>query len=448
MSQSNFDADPDAASYYSRLGVPEDADQQTIIRAGKLAFKEYSEEKDAFIEVSDARAVLEDEDQRRNYDRFCRNLGDDVGTEIFEEWQNEGEVTSVQEKIEEVTPDLTPDATSYYRRLGLDENTSDAEIHRAGRIALHTYSEGSRRKRLETAYWTLRDATLRNCYDELCAKIGVEDGTERFESSIDPAESYDRGEIEEIVDEVLDELSTEGGLDGSVISSISVDEPEVIWSNGITAERVTVNFWNKHDHKRLYINEFHGEGDVYLDLNDGRFYSETGRELRDIFATVQADDKIYIKYQNRELQIDPVGEPEPTTETIREPETEPEPVPADPPEPETGFDNPPESKTWLQQVVSRTSARAGEISPALSTLVTFGYGLLWLAVVPITGLCTALLVFMVTFGALGAAGKTLLALFFGGAWIEAIIGWVGIIVCFVLATIGILILEQFGIDIE
>ena len=73
--------------YYEVLGVPKNADQETIKKAYRALAKKYHpdmnpDDKNAeakFKEASEAYAVLSDEDKRRQYDQFGHAAFDGAG---------------------------------------------------------------------------------------------------------------------------------------------------------------------------------------------------------------------------------------------------------------------------------------------------------------------------------------------------------------------------------
>lgn len=75
------------------------------------------------------------------------------------------------------------------------------------------------------------------------------------------------------------------------------------------------------------------------------------------------------------------------------------------------------------------------------------YLLLWLLVVPVTGLVLLFTLFAAMLGAVGTAGWFIIALLFGGSWTT--VGEIALatVISFIISVIAIGILEQFGIDL-
>jgi hypothetical protein len=81
------DPDPDAVDYYSRIGASSDADAETIRRRRKQADRRFSPmgaspdaDEKRHMQVNEASAVLEDEDERARYDDCYDALGPINGT--------------------------------------------------------------------------------------------------------------------------------------------------------------------------------------------------------------------------------------------------------------------------------------------------------------------------------------------------------------------------------
>ncbi|TQQ80456.1 J domain-containing protein [Halonotius roseus] len=90
---------PSADSYYERLGVDPDANEETIKRAGKLAKRtlhpdnnssEQATAEREFDRVTDAADALTDSESRAAYDTFIDDQGPATGTDRYEEWEAAG----------------------------------------------------------------------------------------------------------------------------------------------------------------------------------------------------------------------------------------------------------------------------------------------------------------------------------------------------------------------
>ncbi|WP_225316464.1 MULTISPECIES: DnaJ domain-containing protein [Haloferax] len=93
-----FQTDPSAENYYDRLGVPQDADTQTIRKAGKLACKRTHPDSGGrfsgckeFTRITAARDALEDDDERGHYEVFRARYGAAKGTTMYEQWVQRGQ---------------------------------------------------------------------------------------------------------------------------------------------------------------------------------------------------------------------------------------------------------------------------------------------------------------------------------------------------------------------
>lgn len=103
------------------------------------------------------------------------------------------------------------------------------------------------------------------------------------------------------------------------------------------------------------------------------------------------------------------------------------------------------------------------VSPPELTATTFGsylwsagqktyilpllYLLLWLAVVPVTGLVLVFAILAGMAGTVGTAGWFIIALLFGGAWTKVGELALATFISFIIGGFAIAILEQFGIDV-
>ena len=75
------------------------------------------------------------------------------------------------------------------------------------------------------------------------------------------------------------------------------------------------------------------------------------------------------------------------------------------------------------------------------------YLLLWLLVVPVTGLVLIFTLFAAMLGAVGTAGWFIIALLFGGSWTTVGEMALATVISFIISGVAIAILEQFGIDL-
>ncbi|ERH07451.1 MAG: DnaJ-class molecular chaperone with C-terminal Zn finger domain protein [Halonotius sp. J07HN4] len=95
----SYGGTPSAASYYERLGVDPDADDDELRRASKLAKRavhpdnnsnEQAAAEREFDRVTDAADALTDSDLRAAYDTFIDDQGPKTGTDRYEEWDTAG----------------------------------------------------------------------------------------------------------------------------------------------------------------------------------------------------------------------------------------------------------------------------------------------------------------------------------------------------------------------
>ena len=95
----SYEGTPSADSYYERLGIDRDADDEEVKRAGKLAKRavhpdnnssEQTAAEREFDRVTDAADALTDSDSRAAYDTFIDDQGPVTGTDRYEEWDAAG----------------------------------------------------------------------------------------------------------------------------------------------------------------------------------------------------------------------------------------------------------------------------------------------------------------------------------------------------------------------
>jgi curved DNA-binding protein CbpA len=95
----SYGGTPSADSYYERLGVDSDANEETVERASKLAKRsvhpdnndsERATAEREFDRVTDAADALTDSESRAAYDTFISDQGPAAGTDRYEEWDAAG----------------------------------------------------------------------------------------------------------------------------------------------------------------------------------------------------------------------------------------------------------------------------------------------------------------------------------------------------------------------
>ncbi len=269
MSSQDFSPDPFADSYYDRLDVSPDASKRTIRRAGKSASNQYHPDSDnteasneAFLRIKKARETLRDSDNRKDYVVFCEILGDDVGTEAFEKWQQK-------------------DCPSYPSQW-IDSNYDDE---------LDKDSESD-------------DESSENSSDDYNWSTGSSDNLQ-WESVADDEQDNDE-------DSETDSENTElEPLDERILENWreALDTPEIVSSNfDHEAANVYLNHWERGGKSRLYVNSFLKD-DFYIDLYRGKVWTTEG-EIPDIHIN-SSDDKsrIYINDGTRSIKVDLSGYP-------------------------------------------------------------------------------------------------------------------------------------------
>ena len=95
----SYGGTPSADSYYERLGIDRDADDEEVKRAGKLAKRavhpdnnssEQTAAEREFDRVTDAADALTESESRTAYDTFIDDQGPVTGTDRYEEWEAAG----------------------------------------------------------------------------------------------------------------------------------------------------------------------------------------------------------------------------------------------------------------------------------------------------------------------------------------------------------------------
>ncbi len=204
---------------------------------------------------------------------------------------------------------FSPEAVSFYERLDVPRDADRSTIDTAGKLAYKQYSEADREEflRLREARETLTDGDTRRAYDRCCEKLGVERGTEaynRWES---------RGARQD-VSAVIAEFETAPEPDpepepepDSLRERLRIDDPIVTWSHGKPEGAVNVAVWGDEE-TRLYINNVHESGDIYLDLDAGQFYTAQHERLSDVdYTVVEGENALTVEYETLKLRIDLAG---------------------------------------------------------------------------------------------------------------------------------------------
>jgi len=305
MGTAEYTFSPDAASFYERLDVPADADQSTIRKAGKLAYKQYSEaDRDEFLRLRRAREALTDEDTRQAYDRFCAALGADRGTEAYNKWQSRGAQQSVATFIREFEPDseADPDRPPLWERV----RVGDPVVTRS--------------------YGKPKGAVHVNFWDGEEQRLYINNVHPRGDIYLDPAGQFYTAAHERLEDIEYTVVDAEnaiiieyehvtlridlagGGRQNALREEITTDEPVIKETNFSPDDDLSVNLW---EDRRLFINGFHPTKDLYISLDNGRLYKHRSESepVSDIVYNLSSDGQelTLTDGQHREIVIDLVG---------------------------------------------------------------------------------------------------------------------------------------------
>ena len=210
--------------------------------------------------------------------------------------------------------EFSPNATSFYKRLDIEEDASPDTIEKAGKLAFKQYAEGDRQKflPLRKAREVLSDDGLREGYDTFCERLGYEVGTEAFNKWDSRGRKKNiHAFIEEYAQSKTqnnEEVTETASSEQNIWSQIEIDNPVIKWADGKPSGAIYVNLWTKSG-KRLYINNLHPEGDIYLDLETGSFYTGDFDTVSDIeYNLRKSTGPLYIRYNDIQLNINLTGD--------------------------------------------------------------------------------------------------------------------------------------------
>ena len=327
MSTAGYTFSPGASSFYERLDVPSDADQSTVDRAGKLAYKQYSEaDRDDFLRLREAREALTDDETRQVYDQFCDELGEDRGTKAYNKWQSRGSQQDIARFIRVFEEDLDgedPDPNTLWERIHIDE-------------PVVTWSHGKPEGAVHVNFWDNNGKRLyiNNVHPKGDIYLDLE--TEHFytagyeqlydiEFTVADGENVMTIEHENVKLQI--DLASSGGQN-ALRDHIIIKEPVIKQANFTTDEDFSVNLW---EDRRLFINGFHPDGDIYISLDSGRMYKDgnESQPVSNIRYDVSSDGKelTLTEGQQRKIVIDLTGQSfEPDPDPSPHPDGNPIPV--------------------------------------------------------------------------------------------------------------------------
>ena len=226
--------------------------------------------------------------------------------------------------------DFNPTASGYYDRLGLAETAMADAIDRAGKLAYQAYHPdfpgGSQTDflRIKQAREVLSDEKTRNEYDEAlacCERLNActpKEATNLFEH-------WKRSGSRKSVSQFIRENTPESGKDDrknteketettelerkdrDLLKQSAIRNPIILRNRSNTPPETKINFWSKNGHNRLYINNFHPEKTLYLNLNRGELYDENNRRVSDITWSMPEQDVIRLEWASLSLEISLLG---------------------------------------------------------------------------------------------------------------------------------------------
>jgi len=212
-----------------------------------------------------------------------------------------------------------PSETSFYARLDVNPDADTSEIDKAGKLAFKKYAESDREDFLpiREAREALTDEHCREVYDRFYEELGVERGTSAY------TKWESRGANSQEVERFLRDFSTDettseqedyddGDADQSEEESlwerVDIQQVVVTWANGKIKGAINANLWTDKG-KRLYFNNFHPSGDIYLDLETGQFYTEDYDRVNDVSYTLRDDGtSLYVRHDDVQIELDLSGE--------------------------------------------------------------------------------------------------------------------------------------------
>ena len=352
-----------------------------------------------------------------------------------------------------------PEANSYYRRLDIPQNATHKEIKKAGKVAFKHYREQDKEAffSLKRARETLENSNTRDAYDLCIDQLGVEEGTEVFEEWKKKGRRVD---IEQLINKKRAERKNEREQPTRIdAEKIQYSNPSVELTSSNVPEDVSVRLGRKKAMNQLRISNFHTSGDIYLNLDTGEIHNHYNHKIADLEAQIHDDgETLELEHQGRVIKISLIGSDE--TEQQQSKDNDKSNSDDEGSRESAGENDQNKKPTWLQRQKNSLVEYASDIWGPLGGIVTLGYGLLWLVVVPIAYLSTLL---SLVLGALSyillgihlilLVFTVIVSIIFQEGWspvIEAAIDTIYIITLpilfIVLGAVSSTILELFNVD--
>jgi len=313
MGERNFEFDTEADAFYQRLGIKPDASQSAIEKAGKLAFKQYAEgDREKFFRLREARETLSDEQSREAYNTFIEKLGPKTGTDAYTKWESRGRSSEIAVFVRSYDQG---EQTS-----GQDEQTADQNVWSQLEIEdpVITWANGKEPSAMNVSLWMKKGKRLylNNIHQAGSVYLDLETGTfytNNYDIVRDITFNVSKSGQELFVQS--DQVSLKIDLIGdssvqSLYETVDINNPEIVAANYEAADDVTVSLWEKEG-KRLYLNDFHREGTVYIDLNTGQMWLKSYRSPADIYYDLNTgDNTLTVFHEDKKLEIalDTTGE--------------------------------------------------------------------------------------------------------------------------------------------
>lgn len=312
MANEIYNFNPDAAGFYTRLDISEDANKETIKKAGKLAYKRYAEDnRDKFLSLREAREALSNSSTREAYDRFAGEYNDKVAADLYAKWRSRGSNSKsierfirIYEKKDEKIDDKTKKESAekpVWEQIKIDD-------------PVITWTSGKIAAAMNVSFWEKNGKRLyiNNLHHEGDIYLDLETGTfyDNDYGIIDDIEYEIRSENELYIDTDVIQLRIKlsgGRGQSSLKRCLTTGNPKIVnHTNSNNNSIPTVNLWKD---KRLYINDFHPEGDIYINLTDGRiWFQNKSAPVQDIYYSIEdSGKKISISYsdtRNATIKLD------------------------------------------------------------------------------------------------------------------------------------------------
>lgn len=319
MDTSDLQPDPYATSYYNRLDIPQSAEQEHIEKAGKNALAEYSEAgEEKQINVKKARDTLTNSYKRYAYDTFIEKFDTNEGTKAFEDWNQEN---SYPEKLEEeeISPEefIRQNSSEYVDKK---DTTTDWDLIEQPVSPNIIWSKSEVGSDTEVEKYRPAEAVadqqigwlrISNFYDEEIT-IDLDNGQifNSVEDMVDDisAEVHEDGdELKLVYEDTLQiGLTNEDSESNWISDSTKIRDLSITWKSDSELNNVTVNYWNKISvSPRIYVNNFHPSGDIYIDTEEGLVYSQnSGRQIQDVTINLSDDEhELFMTHDTESIKI-------------------------------------------------------------------------------------------------------------------------------------------------